>query len=132
MMEIQVNKNDLLTILNENKAKHQTVFAAAVDGWREHALSCIAETEATIRAGRLPKKISIVLPAPENHARDYDRVIGMLTMHQGDTFILPEQEYSWYVDDNWDWKRRWTVSNSGYAAAAMSEVYGVDYLETQE
>lgn len=128
-MEAVINKTKLLEILRANKAKHVEVFEEAIQGWRRHALELLAEKEKLIRSGRLPKALTLALPAPENHSRDYDRIIGMLELHQGDTFALPEQEYSWYVDDNWDWKRRWTVSNSGYAAGKFAEVYGQDYLE---
>ena len=128
-MHATINKAKLLEILRENKAKHVEVFEEAMRGWRQHALEALAEREKLLRSGRLPKAITISLPAPENHAKDYDRVIGMLELHLGETFTLPEQEYSWYVDDNWDWKRRWTTSNSGYAAGKFAEVYGVDYLE---
>ena len=128
-MEAVIDKAKLLEILRANKAKHVEVFEEAVKGWKRHVLEVLNEKEKLIRSGRLPKTLALSLPAPENRARDYDRVIGMLELHQGDTFTLPEQEYSWYVDDNWDWKRRWTVSNSGYAAGKFAEVYGTDYME---
>ena len=128
-MEAVINKVKLLEILRENKAKHVEVFEEAVKGWREHALAALAEKEKLLHSGRLPKSLVLSLPAPENRSQDYDRIIGMLELHQGETFTLPEQEYSWYVDDNWDWKRRWTLSNSGYAAGKFTEVYGTDYLE---
>lgn len=128
-MEAVIDKAVLLEILRENKRRHQEVFEEAVEGWRRHVLDILAEKEKLIRAGRLPKAITISLPAPENHTRDYDRVIGMLELHQGNTFTLGDQEYSCYVNDDWDWKRRWTISNSGYASGKFAEVYGTDYLE---
>lgn len=128
-MDTTVSKAQLLDILRANRAKHQEVFEEAVRGWHDHALKMLAGKEKEIRSGRLPRAITISLPAPENHVRDYDRVIRMLEMHLEDQYTLTEQEFSWYVEDNWDWKRRWTVSNSGYAAGKFAEVYGTDYME---
>lgn len=128
-MDTTVSKAQLLDILRANRAKHQEVFEEAVRGWHDHALKMLAGKEKEIRSGRLPRAITISLPAPENHVRDYNRVIRMLEMHLEDQYTLTEQEFSWYVEDNWDWKRRWTVSNSGYAAGKFAEVYGTDYME---
>jgi len=122
-MQITVRKDDLLKKLRENRDKHHTVFQASLRGYSEHCHEILAAHIRAIDSGRTPE-IRITVARPEDHTRDYDRVIGMLEMHQGDTFALDEVMYAQYVDDDWGWKRQWLKLSSEYAAGATIANYG--------
>jgi hypothetical protein len=125
MQEITVNKAELLTKLRENRENHRTVFDAALEGWRVEALARLEEKTAALKAGRLPD-IKISLAMPQDHTKDYDRIIAMVEMHTRDYFTLSEYDFQSYVMDDWDWKRQFVRTSSSYAAATVSRVYGDD------
>jgi hypothetical protein len=59
---------------------------------------------------------------PEDHTRDYDRVIAMLERHQGEAIDLLEDDFAMYVQDDWAWKAQFLASNSGYSGKAAEAV----------
>lgn len=125
MQEITVNKDELLTKLRENRENHRTVFEAALEGYRLQAVATLEEKLAALTAGRLPElKLGLVIP--QDHTKDYDRVIAMVQMHTSSTFRLSEYDFQSYVMDDWDWKRQFVRTSSSYAAAEVSRVYGDD------
>jgi hypothetical protein len=123
-MQITVKKDELLEKLAVNRAKHRTVFEAALNGYADQAQDMLEEHLAALKRGKIPE-IRIVLARPEDHTRDYDRVIGMLKMHQGELFELDEQMYQQYVDDDWSWKRQWLDTSTQYAAKSVAANYQV-------
>jgi vacuolar-type H+-ATPase subunit H len=120
---ITMNKETLLKILEENRGKHRTVFEDALEGYAEEAEKTLQAHLNAIRKGRTPD-IRIILDRPEDHTKDYDRIIGMLKLHLGDTWELDEQSYRMYVDDDWAWKRQWIDTSNQYAAGSVQAVYG--------
>lgn len=123
IMEVTVRKLELLKVLQENRAKHRRVFEAALKGYRKEALKQLDELVRELKAGHTPL-VRMVLPLPQDHTSDYDRVIRMLGMHVSDDFTLPEQEFAWYVEDDWAWKRQFLSISNSYAAAAVTKDYG--------
>jgi hypothetical protein len=124
MKPITVNKLDLIKIMEENRRRHRTVFNDALAGYDREAEKVLREHTESLRAGKHPE-IRILLDRPEDHTRDYDRVLGMLRMHTGDTFELDEGSYRMYVDDDWAWKRQWLDTSNTYAAMSVAENYQV-------
>ncbi len=125
MQIITVSKAELLARLEENLAKHRTVFEAAAAGYRKEALKELRNREKQLEDGKLPD-LFIGLSAPADHTRDYDRVTRMVQMDTGDTFELTEADFGAYVMDDWQWKRQWARTSSTYASAAVAEAYGAD------
>ncbi len=123
MQQTTVNKAELLKILEENRSKHRRVFEAALSGYQKEALRQLEEKVRALKAGKYPK-IYIHLASPEDHTKDYDRIIRMVSMHQGDTIILEEQQFAWYVEDDWQWKRQWATTSNAYASASYVTEYG--------
>jgi len=123
MQDITVDKGELLERLEENRSKHRKVFEAALKGYREKAIEELEYRISRLRKGKLPE-LHISLTVPQDHTRDYDRVITMVTMHQGESFTLDESSFQSYVMDDWRWKREWVLSNSGYAHEAFAASYG--------
>lgn len=124
MQIITVDKEELLRRLSANKATHRDVFRAAITGYREKALDRLETRIRQLKDGKLPD-LYIDLAVPEDHTRDYDRVIEMIMMHIDDTFDLTEQDFRAYVMDDWAWKRQWTDTSRTYADLAVEKAYGV-------
>lgn len=124
MKPITVDKTWLIEKMADNRAKHRAVFDAALEGYRKEAMEELNAHIADLNAGRAPK-ITINLIRPSDHTQDYDRVIGMLKVHQGETYELTEQDYAQYVDDDWQWKRQWVAMSNSYAPKETQDVYTV-------
>jgi hypothetical protein len=130
-MIITVDKGELLAKLRENRDKHQTVFQAALEGFRREAIRVLRNHISMMEGaglGTLVKigSLDVRLSRPEDHTRDYDRVIGMLEMDQGITFRLDQQTYRNYVDDDWTWKQSWSKLSLRYAPDSYTSNYGDD------
>lgn len=123
MKTITVKKDELLAVLESNLVKHRTVFEDALEGYRKHAIEVLNTKIAALKAGRQPA-INIMLDRPEDHTRDYERVIGMVKADIGDTFELSEQDFGQYWHDDWNWKRQWAKLSSSYAAESYTTNYG--------
>ena len=123
-MIIEVDKTALLTVLEENRRKHRTVFLAALEGYRKEAIRSLNAKVKALSEGRSPA-IHIMLDRPEDHTHDYDRVIGMLKMDKSPTFRLDQITYGQYVNDDWSWKRHWAKMSSGYASQTYTDNYTV-------
>lgn len=123
MRTITVKKDELLDVLSRNRAKHREVFDAALEGYRKHALVVLKGKVKALSEGRQPE-IRIMIERPEDHTRDYDRVIGMVNADQGDTFELSETDFAQYWEDDWQWKRQWAKMSSTYATESYTANYG--------
>ena len=115
MESITVRKTDLLAALRENRGGHRAAFEAAQEGWRATIIEELDRRLADARAGRRVDS-RFMIPEPEDHTTDYDRVIRMVEMEVNDTIAVPEHDFRCYVMDDWDWMASWTASNSGYVA----------------
>jgi hypothetical protein len=118
---VKVNKADLLEALRVNREAHEGIYQEALEGYKETALAQLQKHLADVQRGAM-KVISIMLPAPENHTRDYDRVIKMVEMSVDDELELDQTEFAQYVMDDWHWKRQFLASNSSYSATAQASL----------
>jgi len=123
MRTITVKKDELLDVLSRNRSKHREVFEAALDGYRKHAMKVLGEKIASLSQGKIPE-IRFMIERPEDHTRDYDRIIGMVNADQGDTFELSETDFAQYWEDDWQWKRQWAKMSSTYATESYVSNYG--------
>lgn len=128
--EITVPKDQLIEILLKNRDKHRQVFAAALEGYREEAITWLGRTIDKARANpaRVPD-LKFGCQPPRDYTGAYDRKIAMLRMHTGKTYDLDERDYAQYVEDDWGWKRQFLDTSSVYAAATVTEVYGAEVIE---
>lgn len=122
-MIITVDKGELLGKLRVNRDKHRTVFLDALEGYRKEAIRTLKTHIKALEEGRSPV-VMINLNRPEDHTRDYDRVIGMLEMDKSPEFRLDAVTYGNYVNDDWRWKREWAKLSSSYANQSYTSNYG--------
>lgn len=118
MSAVTVNKVDLLKTLSENREAHTLEYAEAKEGYRQKVIEQMKENLAKAEAGG-ELEILINLQAPENHTKDYDKVIRMLQMSVNETVVITEHEFSQYVLDEWGWSARTKMVNSSYAVGQV-------------
>jgi hypothetical protein len=118
----KMKKAELVKILKANRAKHKRVFTAALEGYRQQAEAELEQRITALRNGRIPK-LHWPYTEPEDHTRDYDRVIRMIELDTGVTWTLDETEFGNLVMDDWRWKREFLRTSNRYAAAAVHTDY---------
>lgn len=116
-ISVVLGREELLAIVEENRAAHQSIFDEAVDGYRKEAVKQLENHIENIKSGKMIQ-IAVHLPSPVNHLKDYERVLRMLSMHKEETIELSETSFGMYVMDDWAWKRQFLTSNSGYSQTA--------------
>lgn len=121
MDELTFPKAQLQEALKKNRDAHRGIFEEAVKGYEAQALSLLQKHMDDIRGGRV-KHVIVNLPYPEDHTRDYDRIIAMLDMMIGDEVELDEGTFAMYVMDDWGWKRQFLTTNSVYSAQARASL----------
>lgn len=123
METVRVHKGELIEKLEENRAAHRAIFEEALAGYREVALAKLAAYTEKVRAGEI-EMIQLVLAKPEDHTRDYDRVIAMAQASVDNQLELSEHEFQRYWLDDWNWRNSFLLSNSAYSQTATQMLQG--------
>lgn len=113
IQHIAVKKAKLIAVLKENLESHLAQYKEAYAGYRKALISTLGKMYDDAKKG-VEVEHAIVLDIPENHAKDYKRVIGMLEMSVDDTVLITATEYNTYVLDDWGWKERFTRTSTEY------------------
>jgi hypothetical protein len=119
MRDIQVSKKELIEILETNKANHRALYDEACTNYLAAGAKELEKKLEQVRRGRMVSLL-INLPVPEDHTRDYERVIAMLNMEKREEILLPEGDYQQYVQDDWAWRRAWAANTMSYTAAGAA------------
>lgn len=117
-MNTTIKKAELLEKITTNRDNHHSIFLQAVEGFQKQAIELLEDKIESLKKGS-EIDLWIRLPEPEDRTQDYDRVISMLEMNEGELIELTEQEFANYVMDDWDWKRQWVATNTAYLAQAQ-------------
>lgn len=130
MRDIRVSKSKLIETLKKNREAHRKIFLEACDGYRKKAIELL---DAELKKAKAGKQFQIYfsLGQPVDQTKDYDRVIGMLTLDTEDFILLSEVDYRQYVLDDWNWKANFMASNAFYSKTASDylEANSADYTE---
>lgn len=110
---ITVKKDKLLDELKKNRTVHADELQQAVAGYHKAVIDELAKMLGDAREGKEYRKV-VNLAEPEDHLKDYDRVIRMLEMSVNDEIQVTETEFSQYVLDEWGWKGRFIATSSAY------------------
>lgn len=120
---------DLIEKIKTNREQHLLDYNKAIVGWRtefaetmfKHAKVCEGLAD-KVKSDANEDTIvypSIKLPIkPENHVKDYDRIIARLEMSQDDSIYLKHGDFDKYVLDEWRWKIAFTEALSNYVGSA--------------
>jgi hypothetical protein len=111
--KITVKKSELLEALRENKDRHRKIFDEAQKNFRQRIIEELDQRLTDAQEGR-KINLSFNFPEPEDHTKDYDRVIRMVEMSQDDTLDITQPDFAQYVMDDWDWRRAWVANTLSY------------------
>lgn len=117
---VHVSRTELLTALEKNKGEHRVIFEQAMEGYKKKAIEILTTNLDNIKNDKL-ERLLINLTLPEDHTRDYERVIMMLQMHQNDFIDLSQEQFAQYVMDDWGWQHQFLESGTYYGSAAAVE-----------
>lgn len=114
MQNVKVKTGELLLKLRANRASHKGDFEKAMVAFRAKA---IEELDASIKRAREGGNISLYIgiPQPEEHTKDYDRVITMLEMAVDEVIEIPEADFRMYVMDEWGWAASFARNTKSYS-----------------
>lgn len=115
MNSVKVKRSELLTRIKANRDAHRDLFLKAQEGYREAMIEELDRMLKDAQSGK-PIRRSVSMMEPQDHTKDYDRVIDMLEMSQDDIVEIQEHEFDQYVRDNWAWKALADSTNAMYAA----------------
>jgi hypothetical protein len=119
MEKVKVKKSEALDILRKNREAHKAIFDEAVAGYKAQTLKLLNDHIKQIKSGKV-MRITVSLPQPEEHTKDYDRAIKMLEMSVDDVIEVDEQSFQSYIMDDWHWKHQFLHSNSTYSGTALA------------
>lgn len=113
MDTVTVKKDDLIAKVQANRDKHRGEYESAFEGYRKACIRALETNLESFNAG-LCQRVLINEQPPEDHTKDYDRVLMMLQMSVNDEVTVNAVAFSQYVLDDWGWKQNWIASNSKY------------------
>lgn len=125
METVKLEKKELLVVLKQNRTDHRKIFEEALEGFRVKAIEYLEKRLEAAKAGQ-KFGLQFDLIQPEDHTKDYDRIIRMLEMSTDAVVEMTQHEFSMYVQDEWLWQRNWLHSNSAYTASAVSKLNSME------
>lgn len=113
MEDVKVKREELLEKVKANRDSHRANFEKAQEIYREEI---ITELDRMLEDAKHRRKIrrSVSLPEPEDHTKDYDRVITMLEMSVDPVIKLDQQTFGMYVMDQWSWSASFASNTLSY------------------
>ncbi len=111
--KVSVKKDELLAAIRKNREGHREEFLEAQKWYRVEVIEQLDRMLADARDGK-ELRVTVNLVAPQEHTKDYDRVIRMLEMSTADTITVGEQQFAQYVLDEWGWMQAFKTSTSTY------------------
>jgi hypothetical protein len=117
---VTANVEEILAKLQEHAKQHDRDYAEAYKAYRQKArlmleerMECLIHSDHTT----LPTDLRFGLEPPDDHRMDYERAIGMLTLHRNageKTIRITPELYAAYCQDIWEWKERFWAKNVSY------------------
>lgn len=113
MRSITVRRDDFVAAVKRNRDSHKAAFDQALSGYRARWIEELERRLSDVRHGRAIDQ-GFRFPEPEDHTKDYNRVLTMARMSVDDELELSEHEFGMYVMDQWDWKDAFVQTTSLY------------------
>ena len=120
MNAINMNRVQLLGLVQENKTKHVAEFLEAVEDYKKLVLEITQGNAKLAKTGDLVqfKKMKGIPAAPVSYEKDYARAIRMLELSVDEQIEVEEDVFNQLVLDEWYWKTSFSASNTMYKAGA--------------
>lgn len=113
-MKTKMSKVVLMKALIGNRDLHAGEWEKAMDGYLKECEYWLTEQLALVHASEEPN-MYCELQKPISHDQDYTTVIAMLEHTVEATIELDQRQYRSYVENNWEWREQWALSNSRYS-----------------
>lgn len=113
MQTVTINRTQLLEKLRANKEQHREVFLEALEGYRTYLVKELERRLDEVKNGMKVDHM-IRIEEPQDHTRDYDRVITMAEMSITDEIELNARDFAQYVMDEWGWKQEFIATAGTY------------------
>ena len=113
MLRIELDTKEVLAKVKANRQEHEETFNEAVEGYKAKAVERLTELIEQVQED-YSTKLYTNLNVPKNFLSSYDRAIRMLEASNSEKIVLDESDYSKYMDDDWEWKDDFRISNAGY------------------
>jgi hypothetical protein len=95
---------DLTFTLKKNREKHVAEFKEVQAGYRRKVIETLERALIAAKKGRAINAYPLNhLIVPRVHTEAYNRVIEMLSMTSDEAVVLTQDEFSKYVQDDWEW-----------------------------
>lgn len=120
MRNVMIKKDQLLERLKANRKQQESKQAEALTNWQAQLTGRIAQIGTDIAKGKFPKDVMQLisdLQRPQDVLKLYDDAIEMVELDTRPELELTAQEFKHFWQDDWDWKRNWTASNSKYLSS---------------
>ena len=114
MKSVRIDRDDLLSKVQQNADNHKAEFDQAFEGFRRKMRERLEEHLVMLGRGETPP-ITIGLVVPRDHSDDYQQVISMLTLSVDDVIELEHHEFAQYVMDDWGWKPEHMTTSALYS-----------------
>lgn len=113
---VRVIKKDLLEKVRKNRNEHVEQFKEAESGYRLKVIAALEKALADAKEGKgYNATAGLELSVPHDHTIDYDRVIAVLEWTQDEEIVLPLDEFSKYVLNEWAWMRGFKENYAVYS-----------------
>lgn len=143
---VEVNRQQLIATLIENKEKHVAEYNEAMAGYKSVLLTKIDQAFAKARADMdtkytkikskveqlndsdianqrdsftLVDEIRVEMKVPRSYAEEYDAAIDMAKWDVRETLELTHAEFTCFVRDKWEWKSGFEAVSMLYKAAKL-------------
>lgn len=114
-LKIKVHRDDLITHLKENKKAHEAEYKEAHTAYFNKLREAIADLlHDANQCGFRADNYRISLQPPVDQTKMYDKYIHMLGMSHETLIEIGVDEYTKFVDDQWDWAVSAKLFNSQY------------------
>lgn len=126
-LEIEANKEEVLTALRTNLANHKEILEDARKAFVVKARKRLEFELGKIGKGKT-KSINISLHPPQDHSSEYETAIKMLELHRGETVTLEAAQVRYLLEDRWDWMTAFLLENIAYSNKArdLASYHGID------
>lgn len=114
MDTIRINRDKLLTTLQENRDKHRAEFETALAVWTEEAAGALRKAADNAAKGDVNVNPLADLPKPQNYLKSYNDAITRLEYEVRDEIELDDREFSAWVQDDWNWRGQFVGTTSLY------------------
>lgn len=113
MQEVEVTIDFLKSHVQRNMATHKKDYKEAFKGYKKECIEILKENLEAMESGD-SRRLYLNETPPEDHTKDYERVLKMANASVSKTVVLTQEEFSAYIDDDWGWKQNWMVANTKY------------------